>query len=380
MGIRKIFSGTIILFILVVLQPSFAQIDNSHLYEKYPLGLQYRKNLYADIDILGYARNNEYFGKTVSGYTLFGYQFKPEVCFYPLENIRLGLGGFFQRDFGDDGIQYTIPVFSITYRTDSLKIIFGTLEGTLTHQIIEPLFGFERVITDRIEEGFQVKWYRRAFYLDTWLDWQNMIRKGDEELEEFIYGLRFKPVLFRKRNMIFELDWQMILRHRGGQIDNTNLEEVLVGSSAVGFSFTTDFPQAGLISQIRSDNYYLLTKGSENAFVIDFNNGYGIYLNVNITMRNFQVMGSYWYADDFIAPAGGEIYQSISINYPEEGYYEKIRQLLFLRCMWQKEIGGGLSLGIRYEPFYDFVNNAFDSSQGLYLRYRGDFKITSLDR
>jgi hypothetical protein len=328
----------------------------------------------------GYLKNNEYFGQIVKGYTRIGYQVLPELSYYPLKNLRIGLGGYFQKEFGDESFRYILPVFSIKYQIDSLQIIFGTLEGSLSHRLVEPLVDFEQMINDRIEEGLQIKWNKRSFYLDAWLDWQNSIKIGDPEQEEFIIGLNFRPLVFQRKETTWYLAWQNMVKHWGGQIDNSDMEGGSILASSIGISYYRHYNDRAFLKTIRSDNFYFISKGSVDVYPLEENSGRGLYLNLDIGIKDFNIMASYWFGENFFIPSGGALYQSVARNHSETGYTESTRELLFLRLMWQKQLKGGLSIGIRYEPFYDFQNHNFDDSQGLYLRYTGEFLTTTLNK
>jgi hypothetical protein len=55
------------------------------------------------------------------------------------------------KDFGNAGLYDAQPLFSVKFNKKYLTLIFGSLEGNLQHNYIEPLFNVERKITSPIE-------------------------------------------------------------------------------------------------------------------------------------------------------------------------------------------------------------------------------------
>src|SRR5690606_37428096 len=142
-----------IYFFCILSQQLRAQLDNHAFENSRKIGEGERNNMYLEFDMLGFVKNNEYFNDIVDGYTLFGYQFSPRIVFYPEDNVRIDAGVFLRKDFGREEYYSFVPTFSIKIKQNNWKIIFGNLEGNLNHQLIEPLYDFERALDDPLETG-----------------------------------------------------------------------------------------------------------------------------------------------------------------------------------------------------------------------------------
>lgn len=98
-------------------------------------------------------KDNEYFNKIVDGYTLFGTQLNLQLVYYPTEGLRLEAGVFLWKDFGNPVLQQVRPTYRATWTVNKHQFILGNIRSNLSHNYIEPLFNFERVMLKPLEEG-----------------------------------------------------------------------------------------------------------------------------------------------------------------------------------------------------------------------------------
>ncbi len=354
---------------------TFGQLDNEIFSDKYPVQESDSGAIKFGFDVSGYFWNNEYATDIAAGYTLFGYQFKPYFSYYPSDKIRLDLGGFFMKDFGDSSFTDIRPILTIKYKRKNFAFLFGTIEGAASHRLIEPLYYLQRVVNRRIEDGIQFKWISDRLFLDIWLDWVNMISFGDPQQEEFNVGLSFNYLVYDSRNFKLELPVQFLANHLGGEIDTNPNPSITYFNAALGFSLI--FPMHGItwLDEIRTDNYYADYFTGEDPFEFPYGQGQGFFANVSGKYKGFELILSYWNGHRFIAPQGTPIYQSVAWDYSSSGYTEEDRELLFLRVMYEQKFKGGLSLAFRFEPVYDFGNSNLDHMEVLFLRYNTDFLL-----
>jgi hypothetical protein len=73
--------------------------------------------------------------------------------YYANPNLAVTLGAYLRKDFGNEGIYDAEPLFSIKYHKRNLTLVFGSLEGNIQHNYIEPLYDVERKVTTPIEYG-----------------------------------------------------------------------------------------------------------------------------------------------------------------------------------------------------------------------------------
>lgn len=366
-------SALLIALIFTINSYVFAQLDNQLFYDCYAIQNSDSGSIKLGFDISGYFWNNEYATDIAPGYTLFGYQFKPYVSYYPSNRFRIDAGGFFMKDFGDSSFTDIRPVLTLKYKKNNFSFLFGTLEGAASHRLIEPLYYLQRVISRRLEDGFQFKWLTDRLFLDIWLDWENMIRFGDDENEAFNAGFSFAYQIFKSRIVRIEIPFQFLAHHTGGQIDANNLPAETQYNSGMGLGLLFPFHGISWLNHIKTENYFVDYFTSETPQVLPYGQGYGIFLNASGSFKWFDLMISYWYGNQFIAHQGTPIYQSVSMDFIQSGYVEKERKLLFLRLMYERNLTRDLSLAFRFEPVYDFGSNKMDHMELLYLRYNTDF-------
>lgn len=368
----------IILFVVLqffLLHVSLAQLDNSLFENRRSLSAERENKVFLSFDFLGFTKNNEYFNKIADGYTLFGYHFNPHLTYFPAENVRIDAGVFLHKDFGNSGYFNIAPTFSLKVKRKKMEFIFGNLEGNLNHRLIEPLYDFERVMTDPLETGIQAIWNNEKLFLDMWIDWETMIYPGDTEQEEVSGGFSFDYSLLKNKKASLSLPVQTVLYHKGGQIDVSDSALVSLMNNVIGLSLSIPVSETGFLSNIQLDNYFIYYTDFSFEKKQPFNDGTGLYLNLTTDLKWFSFMTSYWQGNEFISIKGAPLYQSVSYTVNNPGYVEKERKLLIFRFLHDVEIFKNLHIISRFEPFWDINNQKFEFSHGLYVNYRPDFYL-----
>lgn len=331
------------------------------------------------VNTLGFTKNNEYFNKIADGYTLFGYQLNPYISYQPFPNARFDVGVYMQKDFGANGYETIQPTYSFKYKKHDAYLIFGTLDGSTSHRLVEPLYDFEKVLIDRLENGMQVVLDKERIFIDGWVDWQKMIYKGDDEQEEVTGGISIDYKMLHKENFIVSVPLQGVVFHRGGQFDDNPNPLLTWWNSAAGINLEKH--STGVLQSIRFASYYLYFKDFSFEKQGIYEDGSGVYLNVEAkTNFNMEFMASYWRGHEFVSVMGGQLYPSVSSTFKTPNHLENIRELLILRVFHKMKIADNLELSTRFEPFYDLGNGKFEFSHGFYLNYTTDFKITRSSR
>lgn len=320
-------------------------------------------------------KNNEYFEKIADGYTLFGYQVNPSLSYQPTGNTRLDIGVYAQKDFGNDDYNEVQPTFTFSYAFGDSKLVLGTLEGSLSHRLIEPLYDFERVMVDRLENGLQFTVNNNWIFFDTWLDWQKMLYPGDNDQEELTGGLSMNYILMDKEFKI-SIPVQMVVKHIGGQIDTSPLPLQTYVNSSVGLMLDFHNGSDGFIRGARLDGYFTGYKDFSTDQLRPFEDGSGVMLNASIsTKMHLDVMASYWRGNEYLTIQGGKLYPSESSTFKNPLNIEEERELLIIRFMHNLKLADGLVLSGRFEPYFDLQNDRFEFSHALYLNYNTDFKL-----
>ncbi|UII21243.1 hypothetical protein [Fulvivirga ligni] len=362
--------------ILIILNTSLAQAQLNNKSFQYDHSLQESDSnvLALSINSLGFAKNNEYFNDIADGYTLFGYQLNPNLSYQAGKFIRIEAGIYLQKDFGNDDYSEVAPTFSFRYNKNAFSLILGTLDGSVSHRLIEPLYDFENTLNRRLENGFQIKVDKESLFLDTWVDWQNMIYKGDSSQEQITGGMSVKWSPINKGNVKLTIPYQMVIYHQGGQIDANPEPLQTKGNFSSGLELTFPISEQGFVSEFKMQNYFVYSNNFSGDEDTALKAGSGIYLNASIQTRlNLNIMASYWRGSDFTCIQGGQLYSSQSSSYKNYDVVEPIRELLILRFMHQLKITDGVFFNTRVEPFFDFKNGTFEYAYGFYINYTGDF-------
>ena len=357
------------LFILILLSsaPAWGQLNNTAFEQRMAVAEADSGKLFLGLNVLGFFKDNEYFDTTIEGYTLFGYQFNPYLSYHIARNVRLDAGVYAQKDFGNDDYTEVQPTVSLKITNNrNFNFIFGTLEGSVHHRLIEPLYDFESVLNNRLENGAQVLWMKDDLFLDAWIDWQNMIYFNDTEPERFAAGLSINKTFFRKNGFHIDVPFQFVGNHQGGQIDTVDNVVQTVFNGATGLTIEGELN--GVVKSWGLKSYIVGYMGDD----LPFEDGFGFFINPYITTKiGLTVMGSYWKGIEYLTVQGGDLYPSINAKYPTR--VDEVRDFFMLRMLYDVKIAQGLILTARAEPFYDTYANSLEYSFGLYLNFSDRF-------
>ena len=356
-----------------ILIPAFSQLNNSVFMNSRSIDPENLGNLYLSTDILMLNKDNEYFNKIADGYTLYGFQFAPYLTYYPSENVRIDAGLYVQKDFGNEDFNEISPILTVMFNWGPLKQVFGNLDGNYNHRLIEPLYDFERGLIDRQETGMQTIIENERIFMDLWVNWETMIYKGDNNQEEVSGGISFDYKIGSGSHLI-SFPIQLILYHRGGQIDSSPEPIATLQNSAVGINYSYHFPEGSFLQEIRSQNYYVYYKDwSPQKGQLAFGDGDGTYLNLTFaTDIDLELMLSYWGGNEFITIKGGQLYPSISSTYKYPDFIEQQRELIIFRLMHDLHLSKDISWTTRIEPYYPTNSGKWQFSFGFYLNFNTD--------
>lgn len=355
----------------------YAQINNELLEQKWVLEDSMQEQVSLAVESRSFFKNNEYFGDLISGYTLMGSQLSAQLAYQAGKHIRLQGGVYMVSDFGNNSLRKVSPVFTLKMQKNGYSVLFGTLEGNLSHRLIEPLYNYERYITHNIENGFQIKVDRKRIWSDTWLNWEVMQYLNSNYQEQFSVGHSSQIHLVDNGKFKLDVPVQALITHRGGQIDTVSTPLESIANAAIGISVSVELNS--FIKRIHTQNYYTLYRNISPTKLINYSQGDGLFLNVEAATKNgFVASLGYWTGYQYYAGRGGFLYQSIASEYGKKGTVQPNRQIAFLRLLYQKPVYKGLSVDVRFEPYYDLGNSLFEYSYSLYFTYKRDFGIVNL--
>ena len=326
-------------------------------------------------------KDNEYFNKIVDGYTLYGTQLNPQLVYYPTKDLRLEGGVFLWKDFGNPVLQQVRPTFRATWTKGKQQIILGNIRPHLHHNYIEPMFNFERVMLNPLEEGIQFRYNGTRLQVDQWVDWQRQQYRFSNFQEEVAGGISSRYRIGRP-----EARWQLAVPlqftaiHNGGQIDTLDKPLKTAFNEALGLEARRSWAGPN-VRAVRLSGYvlgfqdYSFTSGQ-----FPFKYGRALYLNATLETRHADVMLSYWQGSRFISPLGGDFYQSASRTVSNPDFRDRQRRLLFVRLMRDFCIADAAALTARVEPVFDFNTRVLDYSLAMYLNFRQEWLLGNIGK
>lgn len=346
-------------------QTVLAQIDNKTLEDSFALDSTFSKRLSFQFSTLHFVKNNEYFNEIADGYTLWGYQLNPKLAYQPTANVSLTGGVFLQHDFGKEGFSQALPTFTIKIKHHQWNYVIGTLDGSVGHRLIEPLYNFERLLKNRIENGLQVRKITEKQFFDFWISYPQTTGPGQDGQEMFWGGLSSDKLVYEKNEFKIRWPFQFTGFHVGGQ----NLATPQPIRSAfhlnTGLSFDWQFSQ-NFLKGMSFTPYFLVF----NEIADQNKNGWALYPNATFYTKPFTIQLSYWQGKNYVADYGGDLYQSISRKFGNLNYKESNRNLLIFRFIRDIKVIDNLNVSIRFEPYFDLINKIFEHSEGIYVSYR----------
>lgn len=343
--------------LLLISSPLVAQVDNNSLEFGEVFNSIKLKKVQFNFNSLNYVKNNEYFNSIADGYTLFGYYLNPKVTYEAHEKVQIEAGIFVRKEFGTSGLKEVEPTFTVKVKQNDWRFLFGNLEGTVSHRMIEPLAGFERLLTKPLEHGIQAKYQHKEAFFDAWIDWQRSTLPGQTNQEYIWNGFSFysKPIVVK--GLKFQAIAQTSIYHKGGQnIQSIQPVRTLL-NPALGLRVMKELNNE---QTLIFDNYYV-------GYFESPLRGTAYYMNTFWKSPKYQIGLSYWLGHYFNSPMGGDLFQSISRKF-DTNYFEEYRNVLIMRLVRDWKITNKITASLRIEPHYDFQNRIFEHAEGLYLK------------
>ncbi|WP_317898584.1 hypothetical protein [Aurantibacillus circumpalustris] len=361
--------ASLIIFLIILSSRCYSQLDNSSLFFNSKIDTSREKSLFVKIQNLCFLKNNEYSNVMFDGYTLFGFQLNPQLGYQISKNLSIEGGVFLNKDFGNKNFTEIKPTFSLRYNKNNFKMIFGNLDGSLNHGLIEPLYNFERVMSNRLENGLQFTLNKNRFDFDLWIDWLNATYKRSGEQEKLMVGLNTNVFKHKNDQWEFRLPFQAVLIHRGGQLDTISAGSHTDLNYATGIVLTKEI-KSRFIENVFIDARYVLRSNNffyESTEIKSWGDGFLGNIGFNGAYKT-NLLFSYWYCEAYYNELGGDMYSSKSRTVAYSSYYsERIRELLIVRLTKKIELVKGINLALRVEPYYDFRDDQLEYSYGFYI-------------
>lgn len=371
----KVFTTIILSFIVTTV---YGQFDNT-IFNNYK---QIDKNdslkLWFSLDNQNFFHNNEYFNNLYDGYTYLGYTFTPKLAFQPSPKIKLQAGWFFIKYSGRDKFWHSVPWLNCQYKfSKNIDLFLGNIHGTIEHKLIEPLYSFDKHITNNPEEGIQFLGDFKHFEGDLWLNWEKFIVPQDTFQEEFTFAATTKIKLYNPESKFrFSIPLQGMVTHKGGQGGSNSSYLQTYFNTASGFEIEYQ-PSLNSKYSFGTKNYFLTYNDASDSAFQYYSKGYGVYCSLFATFGKFNFMTGYWYSEHFIAPHGEFLFQSVSNKYTI--WWEPNKQLITAKLQFNHKINDGIKLAVRAETYYDLIRYNFDFSYSLFLIINQDFFLKKIN-
>lgn len=353
-----------------------------------------KHDLLLEFDNADFFKNNEYFSKVSKGYTLGGFWVIPKLVYFPSGSTKIEFGWYLLQYFGANHYPSASPAIipdsldmdkpgkfrnkaflRIQWSPmEDFHVVLGSLYGAANHNMIEPMYQWERNFSASPEDGVQVMYKGQQLKFDMWINWQNFIFKSDPKLEQFTIGMSSEVIFTQpERKWQLSMPVQVLGKHYGGQIDATDFGTVSLGNAAIGVKAVRNFGRKYFKSL--SVAGYGLLYSELGTRKLEYSTGNGLFANIDLDMSPFYVNLGYWSSHKFISVEGEPLLQSLSIMDNQTLF--KNRDVLLMKAAYNREITKGLSLGAYFEG-YQVWNDSFNYTYGIHIRFNQQFFLKKL--
>jgi len=335
------------------------------------------RSLWLDVDNLNFFRNNEYFTDLTRGYSLLGFHLTPTLK-YRVKNKLIVRGGVHALKFaGRERFKDIDPYFSVKYRfTPGFFMVLGTYSLRERLPMANALFDEERIIEDYIGNGLNFKYTGTKFSGNLWLDWENFIYRGDPFRERFTTGGVVKYSIFPQSwSWRLRLPLQMIIRHKGGQINNSDLPTTSVINYGSGLKLHREI-QNSFIRGAGAQLMYFGYRELSNKRVNLYEDGYAFYPKLNVRSKHGYFEAGYWHAGKFYAPLGHPMYQNISLTDNTLG--NNTSDLIIAGITYQNKVLRGVEIKAGFDNYFEFGSGSWNYTYSLSLSFKEAFFLKSV--
>ncbi len=367
----------LIIIYLYIYSSIISQNYKNSFYQKTKIDNIDTNSLHFSVENSNFFKNNEYFNKIIEGYTLIGYFIHPKIVYYPSNKIKIETGVYMLKYSGIDDFTQTLPTLRFHIKTTkSLDIVIGNLYGSINHDIVEPIFEFERYFTNNIENGLQFLINKPRVKSDIWINWENFIFKGEDKQEEFTLGisntLNLLPKISKHK---LTLPIKILTVHRGGQINETDKNLVTYNNISTGIRYDLKL-NSKRFKSIGFYQYFLTFNDLSPTKTLPYIQGYAWFSKYYLRTKYLHIEGGYWFGDYFFSERGSPIFRTVSTF--EKDYSEDQRSIITGKILFEKKFLKGIYIGSRFEVYYDLYNYILDYSYSFYINFRTELLLKKL--
>lgn len=325
-----------------------------------------------------FMKNNEYFSPYTEGFTGLGVFMQPRLAYYFNTSTRIDAGIHLLKYAGESGLTQAIPIFSLRHQfTPDFSVVLGSINGTLHHQLEEPLFRSDTYYQNNVEYGVQFLYEPDWMRTDTWINWEDFIFVGDTIQEVFTIGNTTDIYLKNHGKFRVSIPLQFLYRHKGGQINLTDKPVYNFVNGATGIDLRYQFSERTFVAL---EPRFFLHSGPEYDERIGnlshFSNGNARYYKVRFEAQPFYGMLGYWTSYRFIAPHGEYLFLNIAEF--DQDFHVDNRHMVVGKIGFKHDIDKTMSFQAGFDGYYDLDTRQLEYSYGLYFLINHDFFLKKL--
>ncbi|MFP4620341.1 MAG: hypothetical protein ACLFM7_03460 [Bacteroidales bacterium] len=335
-------------------------------------------SLFLSIDNTNFFKNNEFDNDYVAGYSKPGFFINPSLVWVISDDTQMGGGINLLKYFGEGGFNQVRPIFYLQHRLwNGIDLRMGSIKSTRHHNLIDPLYHYERFLDENTENGLQFLIDKPFVRADVWLNWKNFITHGDDSREIFETGISSEWPLYAKHqdfNINFPL--QAIFEHKGGQIDHSGKPVSTLANFAAGPSLELDLA-SGILTSLEWETMYVGYRYLSPGDIRNIQKGHGLMSALSVNMQSFQCRFIWWDAKRFFSFAGNPMYQTYSIR--KELFVGEKRELLVGKLRYTRKYQD-LHFIFNLDTYWSPPDHQMDYGFGIYLLLNTDLFLKKVNK
>lgn len=351
------------------------------------------RQLRVEMDNLSFFRDNEYSSSLTRGYSLPGLWVQPKLSYVPLSRIKLELGihaliyngankypSYVFHDIATwKGGQYqkgahVLPWVRAQAQFKHLAIVLGDIYGGQQHGLADALWNAETNLSQDPEMGFQLLWDRPRLHGDTWVNWQSYIYEEDTHQEAFTVGSAWRVLPGdTTKSVRWHLPVQLVIQHRGGEQDMTDLGVQTISNAFLGAGMTWKASRPVLTSL--GCEAGILAAYQQSGSLWPFDTGLAYSATARMVLWNSLHVRAGWFSapDHFVSLYGHPFFSTVSIR--DHQSYEGV-QSAWLHADYHYTFARDYVVGAGVEVYQNWLGrsaqsaaaNELNFSFGVYLR------------
>mgnify|MGYP000661945412 CR=1 FL=1 len=305
-------------------------------------------------------KNNEYFNNLKDGITYIGYNLNPLLTYHLDTTINIDIGWYLRTFIGREKFYNSFLYYQLQWQIkEKFYFIFGNLENSHNHKLIEPIYSDDNYYFKKPEQGIQFLLLKEKIYFDLWLDWQNFILPKEKKKEIFVVGNKTQLNILSN---LLRGDFSFTFFHKGGQ--GTESPEPQL--TYLNFSPALNFFQFFKNSSLKISVNYCQFADLSPVKILKYINGYGIYNFIELSFKKkLKFNLSYWIGEYYFSPIGEYLFFSLSQKYVD--YQEPSKKIISFKINYSSDISQKVKIEYFFNTYIDKKRKYFDYNFGFLI-------------